>query len=170
MLRRRMWPGRSRGSHQGVILDPRQLGNSRRPTLRVRGRRHAQSPVTPYAARFQRSARHSQPMPHRRWLRKQHPFAWTPTTSPVVDWTGIFIPRPQRRLTFGASNWTDSVIAKLDRQFRKLRICLRRNRGRQLPNRVARVRRRGRRRLGRCQRLWHLHGFRSLCRRMPDDK
>ena len=31
------------GSHQGVILDPPTRKNSRRPALRVRGRRHAHS-------------------------------------------------------------------------------------------------------------------------------
>ena len=45
---------------------------------------------------------------------------------------------------FSAAAWTDSG-PQFDRQFRHVRFCFRRNGGRQLPSRVARVWRRGRR-------------------------
>ncbi len=41
---------------------------------------------------------------------KATPVAWTETTSPVVNWTGIYLGL-NGGFTFGASNWTDSVTA-----------------------------------------------------------
>jgi iron complex outermembrane receptor protein len=41
---------------------------------------------------------------------KAAPVAWTETTSPVVNWTGIYLGL-NGGFTFGASNWTDSVTA-----------------------------------------------------------
>ena len=95
--------------------------------------------------------------------------AWTPTTSPVVNWTGIYLGL-NGGFTFGASNWTDSVTASSTGNFGNSGFVFGGTVGAnyQIGSLVFGVE--GRRRLGRCQRLWHLHGFRSLCRRMPDDK
>ena len=41
---------------------------------------------------------------------KATPVAWTETTSPVVNWTGVYLGL-NGGFTFGASNWTDSVTA-----------------------------------------------------------
>ena len=81
------------------------------------------------------------------------PAAAAPT---AVNWSGVYL-GVNAGYSFGASNWTDSVTGAVDRQFRRLRLSVRRHARRELSGRVARLRHRGRRRPDRCERFRHLH-------------
>jgi len=84
-----------------------------------------------------------------------------------LDWA---LSRSQRRVQFRRQQLDRQRHRRIDRQFRHLRLRLRRHRGSQLSDRPVGVRRRGRRRLVRRERLRHLHGIEPLRRRVPDQE
>jgi hypothetical protein len=120
-----------------------------------------------FAVHFQQSAGHS---PHRAAVGYESGArAWTVTTSPAATWTGIYLGL-NGGFTFGYSSWNGGVTGSSTGNFGTSGSFFWRDGERKLRSRLACVRRRGRWRLGRRQRLRHVYCVRSPWRRLPDDK